>query len=162
VTAILTASQTGRDEQGAPQKIIGSMKDITRRKEMELASQESRRELEGLVEARTYGLMIKNSRLIQEMAEEKYRSILESMEEGYYEVDLAGNFTFFNHSLTRILGYGEEELKGTNNRHYSERAGMVTYNPETPSIDEWLFEADSRMYQQKRDGKLDAQKQIKT
>ncbi|MDZ7695636.1 MAG: PAS domain S-box protein [Deltaproteobacteria bacterium] len=30
------------------------------------------------------------------VSEEKYRSILESMEEGYYEVDIAGNLTFFN------------------------------------------------------------------
>ncbi len=29
-------------------------------------------------------------------SQEKYRNILESIEEGYYEVDLAGNFTFFN------------------------------------------------------------------
>jgi len=27
-------------------------------------------------------------------SEEKYRNILESIEEGYYEVDLTGNFTF--------------------------------------------------------------------
>ena len=32
-------------------------------------------------------------------SEEKYRTILESIEEGYCEVDLAGNFTFFNDSM---------------------------------------------------------------
>ena len=31
-------------------------------------------------------------------SEEKYRSILESIEEGYYEVDLKGKFTFVNDS----------------------------------------------------------------
>jgi len=30
---------------------------------------------------------------------------LHSMEEGYYEVDLAGNLTFFNDSLRRHMGY---------------------------------------------------------
>src|ERR1035437_787621 len=30
--------------------------------------------------------------------EEKYRTILENIEDGYYEVDLNGNFTFFNAS----------------------------------------------------------------
>jgi PAS domain S-box-containing protein len=37
--------------------------------------------------------------------EEKYRNILESIVEGYFEVDLAGNFTFFNDSMCRIWGY---------------------------------------------------------
>ncbi|MCK4818840.1 PAS domain-containing protein, partial [bacterium] len=38
-------------------------------------------------------------------SEQKYRTILESIEEGYFEVDIAGNFTFFNNSLGKILGY---------------------------------------------------------
>ena len=51
-------------------------------------------------------------------SEEKYRTILGSIEEGYYEVDIAGNFTFFNDSLCRLLGYPEDELMGMNNRQY--------------------------------------------
>ena len=51
-------------------------------------------------------------------SEEKYRNILESMEEGYYEVDLAGNFTFFNDALCKIRGYTRDELMGMNNREY--------------------------------------------
>ena len=51
-------------------------------------------------------------------SEEKYRTILESIEEAYYEVDIAGNFTFFNSSLSRILGYSKDELTGMNNRQY--------------------------------------------
>ena len=51
-------------------------------------------------------------------SEEKYRSILESMDEGYFEVDPAGNFTFFNAAVSRILGYSDDELLGMNNRHY--------------------------------------------
>ena len=49
-------------------------------------------------------------------SEEKYRNILENIEDGYFEVDLAGNFTFFNPSLCRILGYPREEMPGMNNR----------------------------------------------
>ena len=56
-------------------------------------------------------------------SEEKYRSILENMEEGYYEVDLAGNFTFINDAMCRIRGYARDELIGMNNRQYM--------NPET-------------------------------
>jgi len=54
-------------------------------------------------------------------SEERYRSILESVEDGYYEVDIAGNFTFFNDSLCRILGYSKDEMMGMNNRQYTDR-----------------------------------------
>jgi len=51
-------------------------------------------------------------------SEEKYRTILHGIEEGYYEVDLAGNLTFFNDSLCRQMGYSKDELMGMNNRDY--------------------------------------------
>ena len=51
---------------------------------------------------------------------EKYRAILESIEEGYFEVDLAGNFTFFIDSVCRVTGYSREELMGLNNRQYTD------------------------------------------
>jgi len=49
-------------------------------------------------------------------SEEKYRTILESIEDGYYEVDIDGNFTFFNDALCEIYGCPENELKGINIR----------------------------------------------
>lgn len=51
-------------------------------------------------------------------SEEKYRNILESIEEGYYEVDTQGNFTFFNDSIRKLFGYSQEELLGMNSREY--------------------------------------------
>ena len=54
-------------------------------------------------------------------SEEKHRAILENIEDGYYEVDLAGNFTFFNASMCRILGYKNEELLGKNNRQFTDK-----------------------------------------
>ena len=54
-------------------------------------------------------------------SEEKYRTILESIEDGYYELDINGNFTFFNNSTCRILGYPQEELMGMNNRQYADK-----------------------------------------
>ena len=56
---------------------------------------------------------------IQE-SEEKYRTILERIEEGYFEVDLAGRLTFFNDAICRILGYPRAELMGMGNRDYTE------------------------------------------
>jgi PAS domain S-box-containing protein len=55
---------------------------------------------------------------LQMESEEKYRTILENIEDGYYEVDLAGNFTFFNKALCRLSGCSNEELLGMNNRQF--------------------------------------------
>lgn len=46
-------------------------------------------------------------------SEEKYRSILDNIEDAYYEVDLEGRLTFFNNAFCRLLGYAEHELLGT-------------------------------------------------
>jgi PAS domain S-box-containing protein len=54
-------------------------------------------------------------------SEEKYRTILHSIEEGVYEVDLAGNLTFFNDSLRRHLKYSKDELMGMNNRQFTSK-----------------------------------------
>lgn len=61
-------------------------------------------------------------------SEERYRTILESIEDGYYEFDLAGNFIFGNNSISRILGYRQEELVGLNNRKYmSKEQAAIAY-----------------------------------
>ncbi len=51
-------------------------------------------------------------------SEEKYRTIIDQMEDGYFEVDLEGNFTFVNDAECKILGYSRDELIGMNFRHY--------------------------------------------
>jgi len=62
-------------------------------------------------------------------SEEKYRTILESIEEAYYESDIAGNLTFFNGSLCKILGYSKDELMGMNNRQYLDaKNARIVYN----------------------------------
>jgi len=61
-----------------------------------------------------------NKRILAESAlresEEKFRSIIESSPDGYYEVDLEGNFTFFNDSMCMILGYSRPEISPINQR----------------------------------------------
>jgi PAS domain S-box-containing protein len=47
-------------------------------------------------------------------SEEKYRTILESIEEGYYEVDFEGYFVFVNDSLSKILGVPKIDLRFMN------------------------------------------------
>jgi PAS domain S-box-containing protein len=46
-------------------------------------------------------------------SEEKYRTILESIEEGYYEIDLNGRFTFSNPSLQKIFLLARDGLLET-------------------------------------------------
>lgn len=54
-------------------------------------------------------------------SEEKHRVIIENIQDGYFEVDLAGNFTFFNESICEIQGYSKEELMGMNHRQYADK-----------------------------------------
>ena len=81
-----------KDELGVPVGFRGLVRDINEKKKAEDALRAS---------------------------EEKYRGILESMQEAYFEVDLAGNFTFFNDASIKMSGYSREELQGMNYLHYA-------------------------------------------
>ncbi len=48
--------------------------------------------------------------------EERYRTIIESIREGYFESDMNGCITFCNQALIDIFGYSHSELLGTNFR----------------------------------------------
>jgi len=60
-------------------------------------------------------------------SEEKYRTILEEIEDGYYEIDIAGNFTFCNDQFCRLFGYSRDEIISKNFRRYTneEEAGKL-------------------------------------
>lgn len=68
-------------------------------------------------------------------SEEKYRTILEDIREGYYEIDLAGNFTFFNDTVCRVMGYAREELMGMNSQQYTDKEELKK-----------IFEAYNKVY----------------
>ena len=59
-------------------------------------------------------------------SEEKYRTILHEMDEGYYEVDLAGNYTFCNDVICTRLGYAREELMGMTYKVYTPEEDVDT------------------------------------
>lgn len=52
-------------------------------------------------------------------SEDKHRTIIETIEDGYFEVDLAGNFLFFNEALPRMLGYDPNAFKGITFRDFT-------------------------------------------
>ncbi len=55
--------------------------------------------------------------------EERYRAILNGIDEGYYEVDLEGCFTFCNTAMCRMLGYSLSEMPGMHYRAYMDGEG---------------------------------------
>jgi len=55
-------------------------------------------------------------------SEEKYRTILESIEEGYFETDLDANLTFFSEPFRRIIGYSRASLMGMSTRAFTSAA----------------------------------------
>jgi two-component system sensor histidine kinase/response regulator len=61
-----------------------------------------------------------NQRKLAEAAlrssEERYRRIVETTPDGYYEVDVNGNYTFFNDAMCDLLGYSRAEMTGMNHR----------------------------------------------
>jgi diguanylate cyclase (GGDEF)-like protein/PAS domain S-box-containing protein len=74
---------------------------------------------------------------------ERYRTILESTQEGYFEIDLDGNFAFFNESLCEIHGYPKEELMGINNRKYADKENAKK-----------VFEAFNKIYKTGKSGSI--------
>ena len=55
-------------------------------------------------------------------SEEKYRTFIETIQDGYYETDLSGKYTFVNDVICDHLKYSKEELIGTDNRQYQNEA----------------------------------------
>lgn len=52
-------------------------------------------------------------------SEEKYRTILENITEGYFESDLEGNVVFVNDSACEMMGCAKEDLYGKNYRQFT-------------------------------------------
>ena len=49
---------------------------------------------------------------------DRYRVLIEDMADGFYEVDLHGNFKFFNNALCRIFGYPRKQIQNRNFRTF--------------------------------------------
>ncbi len=90
--------------------VLVLVEDLTLEKKQLVLTQKHEKELRKEILER------KNAEEELRKSEEKYRNIIETMEDGYYEVDIPGNITFFNEALCAISGYPSEELKGMSYR----------------------------------------------
>ncbi|OQY05036.1 MAG: hypothetical protein B6I20_01945 [Bacteroidetes bacterium 4572_117] len=54
----------------------------------------------------------KNAEQALKESEEKYRGVIENMIDGFYKTDVSGNAMFISPSVTKILGYSEDEVLG--------------------------------------------------
>jgi len=60
--------------------------------------------------------------------EDRYRVLIEDVADGFYEVDLQGNFRFFNDALCRIFGYARDEIQLRNfNEFMDENNARIAY-----------------------------------
>ena len=55
-------------------------------------------------------------------SEKRYRLIIETTPDGYFEVDADGNFTYFNDAMCDILGYSRLEMTGMNHTAYLDKS----------------------------------------
>ena len=68
-------------------------------------------------------------------SDKKYREIIENIEDGYFEVDLKGNYTYVNDYICRYLGISKKELIGKS----------YTYNLDKGTIND-VFEIFNSVY----------------
>jgi PAS domain S-box-containing protein len=59
----------------------------------------------------------KRTELALRRVEATHRTVLESIDDPYYEVDLRGSAVYHNAAFSQLLGYTAEELNGSQNRH---------------------------------------------
>jgi PAS domain S-box-containing protein len=116
VVTCQVSSSLVRDGAGTPLYFISHLHDITDRKQAEEALRQS---------------------------EERYRTILEDIEEGYFEIDLTGRSTFINDSLCKIYGYPRGEFLGIDNRRFTDKENAKR-----------VFEAFNQVYRTGEPGRL--------
>lgn len=82
-------------------------------------------QLEGAIESLRDISEQKKAEIRLKRSEARYRNILESIEDGYFEVDYAGNFTCFNTALQKMLAYSRPEMQGMNYKLIMDKENAV-------------------------------------
>jgi len=73
----------------------------------------------------TSGATNKQAEEFSREIESRYLDILNHIEEGYFELDLKGNLTFFNDPLCTLFGYHRYELVGANIRTFTDQQAAI-------------------------------------
>jgi PAS domain S-box-containing protein len=60
-----------------------------------------------------------------EIQKDRYRVLIEDVADGFYEVDLHGNFKFFNDALCRIFGYPRKQIQNRNFRTFMDEENAI-------------------------------------
>lgn len=115
---IARISETGRDEGLIQLQTKAGRKRIVEHKNLLAVGPDGRTTVQGIARDVTDVLETDQALIESEM---RFRSILDSIEDGYFEVDLAGNFTFFNDQIPNHLGYEREDLVGVNYTKYMDK-----------------------------------------
>lgn len=121
---------------GKPYRIIGSLRNINDRMLAEKELRNYKDHLENLVQERTTELQEANDGLRKQIerrreiearlrtSEERYRTILDTIDEAYFETDPSGTIIYVNDAASRIMGYSSLELAGMHFRHFSDHQSI--------------------------------------
>ena len=91
------------DNEGNPTGFIGIIKDITQREKTEKDLELHRNHLEELVEDKISEL---------HYSEQKYKTLVETIDDIIYTIDVEGKFTYANPKSEELTGYSSEEVIG--------------------------------------------------
>ena len=141
------------DEKGAFRGLRGIDRDITARKKLEKNLRKARERLEKRVRRTNSEIEAKKTTIQQEInirrqiqaelaqSEDQFRSLVETLNEGFGIVDAEGRFTYVNGKLLEMLGYARSKVVGKkvsdfmderNRRFYKKQLAMRQRGVETP------------------------------
>jgi len=104
------------DKAGKPERMTGTIMDMTAQKETEQLLQEYNQRLEWEVAARTRELQEQQTQIIQ--LKDFYELILESVNDGIWVTEANDLITYVNRGMTTIAGISREQMLGANVREY--------------------------------------------
>jgi PAS domain S-box-containing protein len=137
ITPVIYNASVYRDDGGNIIGVFAAARDITERKHAEMELDKYHEYLEELVRDRTGKLLAANAKLQAEIAErigaeealreseEKYRSIVETANEGVAIIDAERRITYVNIKLADMLGYAPEEIVGKRTTEFVGQEGIA-------------------------------------
>jgi PAS domain S-box-containing protein len=145
----------------------GIDRDITERKKMADAIVKMQQELESIVEQRTAELLRINEQLASEIrvrkeieadlrrSEQRFRSLVEAMNEGLAIQDDSGRLTYVNAKILEMTGYSLEEMIGRPVTDFMDEKNAKIYQRESAARSAGAAEAYELAFKTKTDNRID-------